>query len=182
MDDIRMMSLLRNAVEHIEAFEDHESENVLRALGFTENDLAEIRFTPEMDAQDLKNISMVCGKVFHHGEVIWELSSSGNEYIFSDFGEKGKTLNGYISENVPFKKYSHYFYYDEFKDVYCGYAYYNPAETYVADFKSLEDCLDWLVPERELESEMNTLDARIQSASERSGVQPNKDNTPEINR
>lgn len=43
LDSTRMMLLLKNAVEHIEAFEEDESENVLKYLGFTEDDLTAIR-------------------------------------------------------------------------------------------------------------------------------------------
>lgn len=82
MNDTRVMELLKIAVEHIESFEDRESENVLKALGFTEDELAEIRFHLEFDDKDKENIYMVQGKVFHHGEVIWELTYFGNEYIF----------------------------------------------------------------------------------------------------
>lgn len=163
MNDLRMMELLKIAVDHIEAFEEDESENVLKAIGFTENDLAAIRFKLELDDKDKGNIHMVDGKLFHNGEVIWRLTSSGNEYIFSDFSEDESAPDGYFSENVPFKNYSHYFYYDETKDVYCGYAYYSPTESYVQDFDTLEECLDWLVPEREL----STLDEQIESAKSR---------------
>ena len=147
----RVMYLLKIAVEHIEAFEDYESENVLKSLGFTDNDLAAIRFEPQWDDKDKENIHMVEGKIFHHGEVIWQLSYAGNEYIFSDFRKDDSAPEGYITENIPFKNYSHYFYYDETRDVYCGYAYYSPTESYAKDFDTLDDCLEWLVPERERE-------------------------------
>mgnify|MGYP005612835331 CR=1 FL=1 len=43
MDNLRMMQLLKAAVGQIEAFEEDEAENVLKGLGFTKNDLAEIK-------------------------------------------------------------------------------------------------------------------------------------------
>lgn len=149
MNNERLMYLLKNAVEHIEAFEDRESENVLKSLGFTDNDLAEMRFELKLAEKDKENIHMVYGKIFHHGEVVWELTCSGNEYIFSDIEINDDAPNGYIAENIPFENYSHYFYYDDTRDVYCGYAYYSPTESYAKDFDTLEECLDWLVPERE---------------------------------
>jgi len=166
MTNERMLSLLKNAVEHIEAFEEDESQNVLKALGFSENDLAEIRFKLELDEADKRNIPMVEGKLFHNGEVIWQLSHSGNEFISS-------SLNEYITENIPFKNYSHYFYYDETRDVYCGYAYYSPTESYAYDFNTLDECLDWLVPEHELD-EKPKLSTLISSAEARTKVTANK--------
>lgn len=43
LDNNRLMVLLKKAVEHIEEFEEDQSENVLKDLGFTEDDLAVIR-------------------------------------------------------------------------------------------------------------------------------------------
>ena len=151
MNSDRLMHLLKKAVEHIEAFEDRESEIVLKSLGFTDEELAAIRFEPKWDEKDKENIHMVEGKVFHHGEVIWQLSSAGMDYIFSDFRENPDVPDEYITENIPFKNYSHYFYYDEDRDIYCGCAYYAPTESYAQDFDTLDECLEWLVPDPELE-------------------------------
>ena len=43
MENERMMELLRAAVDHIESFEEDEASNVLSSLGFTEDELAEIK-------------------------------------------------------------------------------------------------------------------------------------------
>ena len=42
MSEDRMMELLQKTVEHIRQFEDHASDEVLYALGFTKIELAEI--------------------------------------------------------------------------------------------------------------------------------------------
>jgi len=57
MKNERMMELLIKAVDHIETFEESESENVLKSLGFDENDLAEIKFKSESLARRPENIS-----------------------------------------------------------------------------------------------------------------------------
>ena len=110
---------------------------------------------------------MVQDKYFHHGECIWELTYDGLEYIFSDCRLDETMPNGYYTENIPFRNFSHYFYYDEARDVYTGYAWYSPTENYVAAFNSLEECLDWLVPNPELYHTDISLKEKIISVEEK---------------
>lgn len=140
------LKLLRSAVEHIEAFEEDEAENVLKSLGFTKNDLAEIKTEIHINDEDKKNVTMVEGKIFHNGEVVWILSRAGASYIFSDQEE---TENGWVTECVPFKNYPHYIEIDEYKErpMYTGYAWYKKDENYMESFHDLTECLDWLVGE-----------------------------------
>lgn len=140
------LKLLRAAVEHIEAFEEDEAENVLKALGFTKNVLAIIKAEIHIRDEDKGNIFMVEDKIFHNGELVWVLSYEGDKYIFSDEKE---TETGYETECVPFKNYHHYVYIDDDNGIYTGYAWYNKYESYVNDFDNLEKCLDWLVGEEE---------------------------------
>lgn len=122
-------------------------------LGFTEDELEEINLKVELRDEDRKNIAMVRGKLVHNGDVIWELSQAGNDFIFSDQKQDDNTLNGWRTENIPFKNYSHYFFFDETRNRCIGYAWYSEGENYIKDFKTLEECLDWLVPEREVSHE-----------------------------
>ena len=146
MDNLRMMELLRAAVEQIEAFEEDEAENVLKGLGFTKNDLAEIRTQIHINDEDKENVTMVEGKIFHNGEVVWILNSYGARYIFSDQEE---TERGWVTECVPFKNYSHYIHIDKDRDepLYTGYAWYSKNDSYIQSFDDLTECLDWLVGE-----------------------------------
>lgn len=144
MDNLRMMDLLKRAVEHIEAFEEDEAQLVLYSIGFTKNDLAEIQTEIHVNDEDKENMNMVTGNIFHNGEVVWILSKLGEKYIFSDQTE---TEDGWITECVPFKSYNHYIsvyeYAGEYR--YVGYAWYNKNESYIQEFKDFEECLDWLV-------------------------------------
>lgn len=144
MDNLRMMELLRAAVGQIEAFEEDEAENVLKGLGFTEGDLAEIKTEIQINDEDKENVAMVQGKIFHNGEVIWILSKYGESYIFSDQEE---TKTGWTTECVPFKNYHHYISTYEYggKYRYVGYAWYNKNESYIKEFDDWTECLDWLV-------------------------------------
>lgn len=148
MDNLRMMKLLQAAVEQIEAFEEDEAENVLKSLGFTKNDLAEIRTEIHINDEDKENVIMVNGKIFHNGEVIWILNKLGEKYIFSDQEDNGRD---WITECVPFKNYHHYIsiyeHCGEYR--YVGYAWYNKNESYIQEFTDLTECLDWLVGEEE---------------------------------
>lgn len=148
MDNLRMMELLRAAVKQIEAFEGDEAENVLKSLGFTKNDLAEIQTEIHINDEDKENIIMVEGKIFHNGEVVWLLNKLGEKYIFSDQEE---TENGWVTKCVPFKNYSHYIDIDEYREqpLYTGYAWYGENENYMESFHSLKECLDWLVGEED---------------------------------
>lgn len=148
MNDVRMMELLKAAVEHIEAFEDYEAENVLKSLGFTKKDLAKIKTEIHINDEDKENIIMVKGKLFHNGEVVWILNKAGAEYIFSDQEE---TEKGWMTECVPFKNYSHYIDIDEYRGqpLYTGYAWYGKNENYVESFHDMTECLNWLVGEEE---------------------------------
>ena len=149
MDEKRLRELLKIAVNHIENFEDKESAKVLKSLGFTADELAEINFELNMTDLTQEQAFMLYGCTIHNGECIWELTYAGNEYIFSDFREDEAMPNGYFTKNIPLQEFSHYFYYDESRDVYTGYAWYNPTESYVDDFNSLEECLNWLVSEHD---------------------------------
>ena len=142
------MKLLKAAVEHIETFEEDEAENVLKGLGFTKNDLAEIKTEIHINDEDKENVIMVQGKIFHNGEVVWILSKYGEKYIFSDQEE---TENGWVTECVPFKNYPHYISIDEYAGDYryAGYAWYNKNESYIQTFDDFTECLDWLVGEEE---------------------------------
>ena len=144
MDSSRMMELLKAAVGQIEAFEGDEAENVFKSLGFTKDDLAEIRTEIYINDEDKENISMVQGKIFHNGEIVWILSQYGEKYIFSDQEENER---GWVTECVPFKNYHHYIstyeYGGEYR--YVGYAWYNKNESYIQEFTDLTECLDWLV-------------------------------------
>lgn len=144
MDNLRMMELLRAAIMQIEAFEDDEAENVLRSLGFTKNDLAEIKTEIHINDEDKENVIMVQGKIFHNGEVVWLLSKAGERYIFSDQEENER---GWATECVPFKNYHHYMsIYEKYGEYrYVGYAWYNKNESYIQEFKDFTKCLDWLV-------------------------------------
>ena len=148
MDSSRMMELLKAAVGQIEAFEDDEAENVLKSLGFTKNDLVEIRTEIHINDEDKKNVSMVIGKIFHNGDIVWILNSYGAKYIFSDQEE---TERGWQTKCVPFKNYHHYMTIDEYggKYRYVGYAWYNQYESYIQEFNDLTECLDWLVGKEE---------------------------------
>ena len=140
------LKLLKAAVEHIEFFEEDEVENVLKSLGFTKNDLAEIKTEIIINDEDKENVVMVEGKIFHNGEVVWILNNYGSKYIFSDQEE---TENGWVTECVPFKNYHHYITIDEYAGEYrcVGYAWYNQYESYIQEFTDLTECLDWLVGE-----------------------------------
>ena len=148
MEKLKMMQLLKAAVGQIEAFEEDEAENVLKSLGFTKNDLAEIRTEIHINDEDKENVVMVEGKIFHNGEVVWILNSYGAKYIFSDQKE---TEMGWITECVPFKNYSHYIHIDEDRDkpLYTGFSWYSKIDSYVYDFSDLKECLDWLVGEED---------------------------------
>ena len=174
MTEERLRELLKIAVNHIENFEEDESKKVLMELGFTEDELAEINLKIELSEEDLKNIAMVQGKFIHNGEVIWELSEAGKDFIFSDQKEDDNTLNGWRTENIPFRNFSHYFYFDEMSNVYTGYAWYSEGENYLQDFRSIEECLDWLVPEREISRvEKGTLNEKIAGVKEVHALQGN---------
>lgn len=144
MDSLRMMELLRAAVGQIEAFEEDEAENVLKGLGFTKDELAEIRTEIHFNDEDKENVIMVSGKIFHNGEVIWVLNKAGEKYIFSDEEE---TERGWVTERVPFKNYHHYIsIYESCGEYrYVGYAWYNKYESYIQEFDDFTECLDWLV-------------------------------------
>lgn len=146
MDSLRMMELLRAAVGQIEAFEEDEAENVLKGLGFTKDELAEIRTEIHFNDEDNENVIMVSGKIFHNGEVIWILNKVGEKYIFSDEEE---TERGWVTECVPFKNYHHYVStYESCGEYrYVGYAWYNKNESYIQEFDDFTECLDWLVGE-----------------------------------
>lgn len=148
MNSLRMMQLLKAAIGQIEAFEEDEAENVLKGLGFTKNDLAELKTEIHIDDDDMQNVSMVEGKIFHNGEVVWMLSKYGEQYIFSDQEE---TERGWTTECVPFKNYSHYIstYSYDGGYRYVGYAWYNKNESYIQEFDDFTECLDWLVGEEE---------------------------------
>lgn len=142
------LKLLKAAVEHIEAFEEDEAENVLRGFGFTKNVLAEIKTEIHINDEDKENVIMVDGKIFHNGEVVWILNKAGEKYIFSDEKE---TETGYETECVPFKNYHHYIStYESCGEYrYVGYAWYNKYESYIQEFDDFMECLDWLVGEEE---------------------------------
>ena len=101
MNEERLRELLKNAVNHIENFEEDESKKVLMELGFTEDELIEINLKVELSDEERKNIAMVQGKLVHNGDVIWELSQAGEDFIFSDQKQDDNTLNGWRTENIP---------------------------------------------------------------------------------
>lgn len=144
MNDLRMMTLLKAAVEHIEAFEEDEAENVFKSLGFTKDDLAEIQTEIHINDEDKENVIMVQGKIFHKGEIVWILNKLGERYIFSDDEE---TERGWVTECVPFKNYHHYIStYESCGEYrYVGYAWYRKNESYIQEFDDFTECLDWLV-------------------------------------
>lgn len=144
MDAFRMMNLLKATVNHIEGFEEDEAYNVLNNLGFTKNELAEIETGIHINEEDRDNMTMVKGWIFHNGEIVWILDRSGEKYIFSDEEE---TENGWMTERIPFKNYSHYITITEHrgKTIYTGYAWYGKYDNYIEDFHDLTKCLDWLV-------------------------------------
>lgn len=160
MTNERLRELLRVAVEHIEAFEEDEAQNVFRSLGFTENELKEALYGSYLTEEELKNIDMIEKPIVHNGEPIWELSEKGANFIFSDQVEDDSALTGWKTECVPFPSQSHYFYVcaERGKPLYVGHAWYKPTESFVETFKSLEECLNWLVPEPEVKK---GLDAQI---------------------
>lgn len=153
MTNERMQELLRVAVDHIESFEEDEAQNVFRSLGFSENEMKEALYGFYLTEEELKNIDMIEKPIIHNGEPIWQLNARGASYIFSDQVEDDAALTGWKTECVPFSSQSHYFYVDEQfgKPVYCAYAWYGPGDSYVNNFESLEECLEWLVSENDLQ-------------------------------
>lgn len=180
MTSDRMKELLKIAVQHIEDFEDTESKNVLMELGFTKDELTELNTTIALDKNDEQNLAMVNRWFIHNGEVIWELSEAGHKFIFSDQREDDSSLVGWITENIPFKNYSHYIYHNEFgrgKEYIC-YAWYNKSDSYINEFNDLDEALNWLVPEPEIsEIKVNkqNLDSQIEEAKEKQSAVPEKE-------
>lgn len=186
MTSERMEQLLKIAVQHIENFEDTESENVLRELGFTKDELVELNTTITLDKNEERNLTMVNGWFIHNGEVIWNLSEAGFDFIFSDQIEDESSPVGYVTENIPFKNYSHYIYNNEFCDrknggnAYICYAWYDKNNSYISEFNDLDEALNWLVPEpeiSEIKADKQNLDSQIEGAKEKQSTGPGKEIT-----
>lgn len=146
----RVMELLRIAVDHIENFEEDEAENVLTSLGFTEDELAEIRFSPKVKKEEEEHSKMISSYLVREGKIVPVLNKLGADYIFSDQRESEKSAQGFVTDCVPFKDCPHYVYPWEDKSGvtrYTAYAWYSRNENYVEDFDSLEDTLNWLLGE-----------------------------------
>lgn len=63
MEYIRAITLLQNAINHIESFEEDESEVVLKSLGFTQKELVEIRNYKDDSADLMGSIGDARGHV-----------------------------------------------------------------------------------------------------------------------
>lgn len=150
MTNERVMELLRIAVDHIENFEEDEAENVLASLGFTEDELAEIRFNPRVEKEEEGHSEMIASYLLHGGKIVPVLNKLGADYIFSDQREDDNSVQGFVTDCVPFKDCPHYVYpWEDNSGVirYTAYAWYSRHENYIEDFASLEEALDWLVKE-----------------------------------
>ena len=144
----RIKELLRIAIDHIENFEEDEAENVFKSLGFSEDELVEIKTKVEFDKDDARTIAMVEDKIFYKGKLIWKLSAAGAEYIFSDQEEDTSAAQGFVSDCVPFKNHPYYVEVKECSDgtlQYIGYVWYDRYNNFIEQFNDLGACFDWLV-------------------------------------
>ena len=154
MENERIWKLLKAAADR------NDGREALKVLGFTEDEVLELGLKIELTEEEKRNIGYVCGYTVRNGEVIWELTDAGNEYIFSDQKELNEPVREWHTECVPFKRFSHYYYEwvnSEGETMYTGYAWYNENESYVDDFKTLDDCLEWLVSDLEIVVEKDKL-------------------------
>lgn len=115
---------------------------------------------------DRGNMAYVDGYVMHNGEPVWILNPEGNEFIFSDEVFQDGT---FFTECIPFSNYSHYLY--EFMPMgggsrFIAYAWYGKEDSFVEQFESVEEALDWLVSEREEHVKAGSLDETIRSCEE----------------
>lgn len=95
---------------------------------------------------DLKNCDMVTGFVIYNNEFVWVLSEKGADYIFSDQYEDEQN-DGWITEKIPFKNYSHYILPPHVANNsnYVCYAWYDKHNSYISEYNDYLSALDWLV-------------------------------------
>ena len=155
MEYVRAMTLLKKAVNHIENFEDDESESVLESLGFTKKELVEIRNNnnyPQniidlIDDDDIGNMDMVSGYISHDEDIIWILNDKGYEYMYSDSKEDENGSQGQVTECVPFKDFAYYIYKHE--NGYFAYTWQDEYENYLDECETLKECLECFFGEEE---------------------------------
>ena len=115
----------------------------------------EFFFTCKLNEGELKNQDLIIGCICEQRNpekenqiffnTIWILSNKGEEFIFSD--QKYDEENArYITNNVPFKRYSHYISIPDTPDGYYeAFAWYNSKESYVESFKDINKAINWLI-------------------------------------
>lgn len=115
----------------------------------------EFFFACKLNEEELKNQDLIIGCICEQRNpekenqtffnTIWILSNKGEEFIFSD--QKYDEENArYITNNVPFKRYSHYISIPDTPDGYYeAFAWYNSKESYVESFKDINKAINWLI-------------------------------------
>ena len=146
--ELDAVDLLINAVNHIKSTEGDNAENLLLSLGFQHRQLAMLDIISYIGdnvlPEEEENFKYVNGWSYINGEIVWELSEEGAEWIFSDQYEDD---NGcYITEKVPFKNFSHYYHINsECSLKFIGYAWYSKSDNYISEFFDENCCFEWLV-------------------------------------